>query len=134
MSEIQKGSCFCRSVQFEFSRPLFCCHCHCESCRKIHGSAFLTWTGVQEENFTFIKGEKLLTPFKSSPQVIRSFCTKCGTHVIYTSTKWPGTIFFPIVRADESIEILPSKHIHIDEAVNWFPFDDSLPKVEGNGE
>ena len=44
-----RGHCLCGQVTFEFTgSPLWCGHCHCESCRRATASPFTTWIGVRE--------------------------------------------------------------------------------------
>ncbi|HSN46796.1 MAG TPA: GFA family protein, partial [Casimicrobiaceae bacterium] len=41
-----RGRCMCGTVRFIARFPSrFCCHCHCESCRRAHAAAFVTWVG-----------------------------------------------------------------------------------------
>ena len=40
------GRCHCGGVRFVARFPSrFVAHCHCESCRRAHGAAFVTWAG-----------------------------------------------------------------------------------------
>ncbi len=46
------GACMCGAVRYRAEGPaLFHCHCHCRWCRKAHGAAFVTWTGVAQRGF-----------------------------------------------------------------------------------
>ena len=55
------GQCHCQKVKFQITPPTeFCSHCHCESCRKTHGAAFVTWTSVPNDQLKNLKGESLL--------------------------------------------------------------------------
>ena len=80
------GSCLCGSVAYEVDAeagPIV--HCHCQTCRKTHGSAFSTVTNVPRDRFRWTKGENLLRSFESSPGKQRYFCTTCGSHA---ATAW----------------------------------------------
>ena len=62
-----KGSCACGGIEYELSDNLFAAnHCHCSICRKIHGSAFATFSHAKAENFRWLRGEDLITSYKSS--------------------------------------------------------------------
>src|SRR4029079_17510517 len=78
-----KGSCLCGSVHYEVDAPAGpIVHCHCETCRKAHGSAFSSVSPVPRDAFRWTKGEDLLAAFESSPGKFRRFCSKCGSQII----------------------------------------------------
>ena len=51
------GSCLCGEVKYEISGEVGeIVHCHCQSCRKAHGSAFSSVASVSDTDFSlFIK-------------------------------------------------------------------------------
>jgi hypothetical protein len=78
-----RGSCLCQSIVYEVSRldsPIK--HCSCHTCRKANAAAFNTTAAVKHEHFKWVKGQELLTGFKSSPEKVRYFCSQCGTQLI----------------------------------------------------
>ncbi len=43
----------CGRVRFVARSPSrFCCHCHCESCRRSHGAGYVTWVGYKTPQVT----------------------------------------------------------------------------------
>jgi hypothetical protein len=61
------GSCLSGRVAYEVdAAPGPIIHCHCQTCRKTHGSAFSSLTNVPREHFRFVRGEELLNAFESS--------------------------------------------------------------------
>ncbi len=77
------GSCLCGGVAYEADAPLErIVHCHCQTCRKTHGTAFSSVTAVSREKFRWVRGQDLLGAFESSPGKFRRFCTKCGSHIM----------------------------------------------------
>jgi hypothetical protein len=59
--------CHCRAIVLELTLPTtMCSHCHCETCRRVHGAAFVTWTAVPRERFRFIEGEARLSTYTTS--------------------------------------------------------------------
>ena len=51
------GSCLCGAVAYEADAPLErIVHCHCQTCRKTHGTAFSSVTAVPREKFRWIRG------------------------------------------------------------------------------
>ena len=69
-----RGRCHCGRVRFVARFPSrFNAHCHCESCRRAHGAAFVTWVGFPSAQVTVTEGGDLLRAHESSPGTRRSF-------------------------------------------------------------
>ncbi|MCP4899000.1 MAG: GFA family protein [bacterium] len=130
-----RGSCLCGAVTFKLHTPTkFFSHCHCETCRRAHGAAFVSWTGVPDDCFEWLTGAEQLTGYRSSEHATRSFCSRCGTHVRYVSTDWPGTVYVPVATLSDPMDRDPEDHIHAGEAVSWCSLNDELPRYLGFGE
>ncbi|KIJ43490.1 hypothetical protein M422DRAFT_169644 [Sphaerobolus stellatus SS14] len=98
---ILKGGCFCGETAYTINVPETlplvegtthlsptCVIDHCNTCRRTSGSIFRAWITVPEPWITIISHPKegensKLVHFESSPQVHRSFCGICGTHLFY---------------------------------------------------
>jgi GrpB-like predicted nucleotidyltransferase (UPF0157 family) len=62
------GSCPCRKVRFEVRGELgSIVYCHCESCRKAQGTAFVANAPVAEDDFVVTSGAELIAKYESSP-------------------------------------------------------------------
>jgi hypothetical protein len=119
------GSCLCGSVAYEVDAPAGpIIHCHCQTCRKTHGSAFSSLTNVPREHFRFIKGEELLRAFESSPGKLRRFCTQCGSHIVAERVNRP-TVLLRLGCLDTPIDDKPRAHIWRSDAASWYD-----PKLE----
>ena len=89
--EAIEGGCLCGAVRYRAFWPAYgITHCHCQSCRRASGAPFVTWAGFDADKFTFIQGEPASN--KSSPNVLRTFCGKCGTALTYQRADLPGSI------------------------------------------
>lgn len=76
------GSCACGKVAYEADQldgPVV--HCHCDTCRKVHASAFSSTARVQRDHFRWLQGHALIRNFESSRGKRRHFCRACGTHL-----------------------------------------------------
>ena len=85
MTQIEKtgvmGSCLCGAVTFCITRShLAAVHCHCEMCRKAHGTAYSTHTAMRKDQFELLSGE--LKTYHSSQYGRREYCPQCGSHVL----------------------------------------------------
>jgi hypothetical protein len=83
-----RGSCLCGDVRFEIVwRPQSGSHCHCSMCRKAHGAAFGTYAAAKAAEFRFVSGEDRITRYRSSAEVVRAFCARCGS-----TLPWPRRV------------------------------------------
>jgi hypothetical protein len=121
-----RGSCHCGRVRFVARFPSrFCCHCHCASCRRAHGAAFVTWIGFPSDQVTLEAGAADLVAHVSSPGTRRSFCRCCGTKLFFESVRWPGETHVALACFDDPVDRAPSGHAFFDEHVPWIPWPES---------
>lgn len=124
-----QGSCYCKKVRFEISFPtIFCSHCHCESCRRTHGAAFVTWTGVPITQFKYLSGKENIKKYVSSSEVRWCFCDNCGSSLLYEHAGSPDKIYMTLANLEGPIDQQPEGHVSYEEHVDWFVVGDSLPK------
>lgn len=122
------GFCLCGAVQFTFGPPsLWCAHCHCSLCRRAHGAAFVTWIGVDQKRFELIRQDTLRW-YRSSAEAQRGFCATCGSTLFFRSERWPGEIHVAHANVESEIDLAPSAHAFWESHVDWFEFDDPLPR------
>jgi len=123
------GSCSCGGVRFEVEPPpLFVSHCHREACRRAHGAGFVTFAGFSGERFHIVAGEDELARFDTDSGARRSFCSTCGSTLPYEGPRWPGQIHVALAHLHESLGRLPESHAFADEAPDWCPILDDLPR------
>lgn len=121
------GRCFCGEVRYECGAMLYPANfCHCESCRRACGAPVVAWLTVAAENFIFTA--KAPTEFHSSEQVIRSFCSRCGTPLTYRHEQRPAELDITLATLDDPSEIIPTHHIYMDDALPWDRPNDGLPQ------
>jgi hypothetical protein len=130
--EEMKGQCFCGAVQYEVDGPLkFVAHDHCSICRRISGAAFVTWAGVPQEQFKLIIGNEVITKFKTTSEAERQFCSRCGSHLFFRSTRWPGEVHFTVATLTDKLEVPPKAHVFYSDRIEWMHIQDDLPKYGG---
>jgi hypothetical protein len=136
MDQSIKGRCLCGAVTIELTPPTeLCAHCHCESCRRAHAAAFVTWTAVADRRFQVTRGEELVTRHESSPGTFRCFCRCCGTAVFcyYTAANREfassaGQTYVPVAVLDDPLDRQPTAHVSFEEKVPWLDVADALPR------
>jgi hypothetical protein len=116
------GRCHCGRVRFVAKFPSrFCAHCHCESCRRAHGAAFVTWVGFPTPQVTVTEGAADLASHESSPGTFRRFCRHCGTKLFFESSRWPGETHVVLAAFDEPVDRAPGGHAFFTEHAAWLP-------------
>jgi len=120
------GRCMCARVRFAAAFPSrFCCHCHCESCRRSHGAGFVTWIGFPSAQVRIVAGEDAVAWYTSSPGTRRSFCRTCGSKLFYESERWAGETHVALAAFDDPVDRAPSGHVFFDEHVPWIPWPET---------
>ena len=123
------GSCFCGQARFELTgEPVFACHCHCESCRRAAGAAFVTWVSFPRDGLIMKCGT--ISEYRSSPGVKRGHCSVCGTTLPYSWAKRPGEIDIALASIDDTTGIEPEAHIWVQDRVPWLVINDGLPRYK----
>ncbi len=100
-AETISGACLCGGVVIETDVPVFWAwHDHSEPSRRAHGAAYATYVGCWASKVRIAKGEGLITRYEDQERgQTRSFCSRCGTPVMFTrkrSAKWvniPRSLF-----------------------------------------
>jgi hypothetical protein len=126
-----KGSCLCKSVQFEIDGDFdnfFLCHC--SHCRKgtgtVHGanlfssSAKLNWQAGQE----LVKKYKL-----PSTHHTKSFCNNCGSALPFSQPEF-NLVVVPAGSLDDKINIQPTAHIFTASKSEWEESLKDAPRFE----
>jgi hypothetical protein len=125
------GSCFCGAVRFTVRMPtLFCGHCHCTMCRRVHGAGYVTWLAVRPEQLSIEAGDALVR-FHSSEQGTRSFCGKCSSALFCDNTQHPDQVDIVLANLHGPIDRAPQMHIYFSDHADWVVVNDGLPRLGG---
>ncbi|KAL5001078.1 Mss4-like protein [Aspergillus recurvatus] len=79
------GSCLCGAVQYSrYGNPLSSVVCHCNSCQRFSGSAFIANCWYTEQNLKITRGHDSIQTYHeqgttSGQTMKRSFCKTCGS-------------------------------------------------------
>ena len=122
-----EGSCFCGAVELTVSGPpVGMGYCHCASCRSWSAapvSAFALWPRAAVR---ITKGEASLGTYNKTPQSRRTWCTRCGGHILTELPALGLVDVYPAALPDFPFE--PGLHIHYQETA--LRMRDGLPKLK----
>ena len=110
---------------------LFCAHCLCSMCRRIHGAGFVTWFSIPKTQLRITAGESDLVRFRSSDHGTRSFCGCCGSSLFFESTLDAVRVNIPLANVDGPIDREPQFHVYFDCRAEWVTVEDALPRLGG---
>jgi hypothetical protein len=97
-------------------------------CRKAHGAAFGSYARVESGDFALLSGADDIASYQSSPEVIRTFCRRCGSTLQFISTKRPGSFSLALGTLDDEPGVQPSLHLFVGSKAPWFDITDGLPR------
>ncbi|MEM8753543.1 MAG: GFA family protein [Pseudomonadota bacterium] len=124
------GRCLCGAVRFAYDGPpIWVRHCHCESCRRACSAPVVTFVAVADGAWRWT-GEAPVA-YRSSPEVERTFCGRCGSPMSYRWDGLPEEMHFYAAAHDAPEALTPAGHDFHDERLPWLRLDDDLPKHEG---
>lgn len=128
-----RGACLCGAVRFELDPPTkFVAHCHCSMCRRAHGAPVVTWAGVLRAAFRVTDGADRLTRFESSPGAWRSFCSRCGSTLLFEAERWAGEVHVAVANLESGADRLPTAHVYYSHKADWYEPGDTLPRLGGD--
>ena len=120
------GRCLCGVVSYECdSEPQSVTYCHCDTCRRMTGSAFNIGVGVPAGELKVqgdVRGWQ--APGKPAGSAVREFCPVCGTPLF---TRYPRMAYIKAGTLNDSTELKPTRQMWTDLAVPWHRIPDGLP-------
>lgn len=128
MSTKTTGGCACGALRYEFSgEPLAVFNCHCQTCKKTSGGAFVSGVILPEAAFTWLTAGRptyYASPGDSGKPIRRGFCATCGTHVHTTLDAKPGVVAVGVGSLDDPSCVKPQLNFYTDHALSWVHIGD----------
>jgi len=126
-----EGGCLCGEVRYAIDAQVTdVSHCHCSTCRKVHGAAFGTYGAAGREHFHWEKGEDQVTIFRSSEHMERLFCKLCGSPLLCRDDSDPDTWYITLGTVDGDPGCRPAYHIWVGSKAPWYLITDDLPQFD----
>jgi hypothetical protein len=130
VAETVRGSCLCGAVAWEADGPFeFMSHCHCSRCRKAHATAFATYVMFPAAGFRLLRGRDAIRATRTSAQLSRPFCVRCGS-VVADGGAWQGFTQMPCGALDDDPGVRPVAHIFAASKAPWWEIRDPLRQFE----
>lgn len=125
------GECFCGSVSYEITGTVRDARsCHCSRCRKAFSSQASSYALVELDQFSWTRGQELLTTYSSEPGFGLQFCSKCGSTLCGVFNDQVHGITLGCLNDDPGIEI--GRHIFVDSKASWEVIPDSVVQYAEN--
>lgn len=88
-------------------------------CQKQHGAAYATYLTLPVKNLRYLSGKEQLSEYKSSKNVIRKFCSICGSNIEWYQLNNSQNTAITLATLDT--EFVPEEIdvIYQDSAVCW---------------
>lgn len=128
------GGCLCGAVRYKISElPKSSANCHCRTCQKASGSAYLPILFVATDALTVIGNyQEYPTQAASGNTLYRAFCPICSSALFGRNSGI--TAIRPVVVAtlDDPSWFKPKLDMWIADAQPWDIMDPDIPKFTGN--
>jgi hypothetical protein len=128
-----RGRCLCGAVTVEIAYPAFWAwHDHSAASRRAHGAAYATYVGCWKKNVRIAQGGASVTRFEDpKAKTVRSFCSRCGTPLIYERGHSPHMINIPRALFAARTGREPRYHLNIAELQDWAYIGKPLVPLKG---
>ena len=122
------GGCLCGSVRYEINAPIQSIfNCHCTTCRKWQGGAFVTLAVVPRVAFLITVGHDVAREYEASTGSSRWFCGRCGSS-LYNAPRHADFVSVVVGTLDGDPGQRPSAHLFVRSKVSWFDIADEIPQ------
>ena len=113
-----RGGCLCGDIRYRIvGPPLVTSFCHCRSCRLATGAPAAAWVILRDGDLVIDQGAPAL--YRSSPDVERTFCGRCGTSLTYRRADRSGSIDIHTATLDDPGAFPPVREIWLEEKIAW---------------
>jgi hypothetical protein len=127
------GRCLCGAVELEIDLPPFWAwHDHSAASRRAHGAAYATYIGCWRKHARIAKGRRSIARFEDSEiESTRSFCSRCGTPLLYERKHSPHMLNIPRALFTGHTGREPRYHVAIEELQDWAYTSKPLVPLKG---
>jgi hypothetical protein len=127
------GGCLCGAVELEIDVPArWAWHDHSTASRRAHGAAYATYIGSWRKRFRITKGVSDIARYHDQAAgTVRSFCSRCGTPLIYERLRSPHMVNIPRALFSGRTGREARYHVAIEELQDWTYLGEPLVPLKG---
>src|SRR5688500_9930215 len=104
------GGCLCGAVRYAAGGdPVRVVSCHCATCRRASGAAFLTFVHFPAGAFAWTRGEPVR--YRSSAAAERGFCPVCGSTLSMHEAVLADRVQVSLGSLDRPDRVRPDDHV-----------------------
>ena len=123
------GECFCGSIHYEVAGQLYDTRsCHCSRCRKAFSAQASSYAAINADDFTWLRGESLLTTHATGNNFGLQFCSRCGSTLCGIFDGKVHGITLGCLNGNPDIQI--SKHIFVGSKAPWEVIPEGVVQFE----
>ena len=126
---VLRGECYCRAVRYEVADAFgYAVNCHCSNCRRVTGSAFKPFGGIERERLRVVEGSESLLIFGDEAGH-NAHCRLCGS-LLYSLVRDGAFVHVAYGTLVDAPTLRPTKHIFVGSKAPWYEITDGLPQFE----
>jgi hypothetical protein len=123
------GGCFCGAVRYRVVDEFrYAANCHCSNCRRITGSAFKPFAGIEWEKLVVTEGHERLMLYGDAV-AHDAHCGACGS-LLYSRVRDGAYAHIAMGTLADDPGIRPTRHIFVGSKAPWLTITDDLPQSE----
>ena len=121
------GRCYCGAVRYKVADQFaYALNCHCSQCRRVTGSAFKPFAGIESRKLKLTKGKGDLL-IVGEETCHDAHCKRCGS-LLYSIVRDGAYAHVTLGTLIDAPSIRPSAHIFVGSKAPWFTITDKLPQ------
>lgn len=122
-----KGHCHCKAVHWESNGDVaWSCYCHCADCRRNCAAPVTAFFGLPHESVIWLGDAPQI--YRSSDDVERLFCGRCGTQMAYRNARDKTNLHLYTATLENPEDLPPRFHVFHSEHLTWLSVHDQLTR------
>ena len=132
MAKQLSGRCYCGKVEYTVADEFqYAANCYCFNCRRVTGSAFKPFAGIETSKLSVPKGRGHLMIFGDENNH-NAHCRACGS-LLYSLVRDGTYVHVAMGTLTDNPSIRPTEHIFVSTKAPWHEITDDLPQHQEFG-
>ena len=127
------GRCLCGAVHYAVKDEfVYALNCHCSNCRRVTGSAFKPFAGIERDKLNITQGQDNLLIFGDKNAAHDVHCNTCGS-LMFSVVREGEFVHVTLGTLEDTPSIRPTAHIFVASKAAWYSITDQLPQHDEFG-